>query len=65
VEPIHGVTFGLMYATVVCHGNQITPPGMCSTIQSGIATCFGLGEIRSLKILLIIYVNMFFKYSIC
>ena len=45
VEPLHSITFGLMYATVTFHANQITPPGMQGTIQSVIgALYFGFGE---------------------
>ncbi len=48
LEPLHGITFGLMYATVTSHGSLITPPGMHGTIQSLIgALYFGFGKLES------------------
>ena len=45
VEPLHSITFGLMYATVSYEANAITPPGMHGTIQSLIgALYFGFGK---------------------
>ncbi|KAK2165146.1 hypothetical protein LSH36_54g05033 [Paralvinella palmiformis] len=45
VEPLHSITFGLMYATVSYEANTITPPGMHGTIQSLIgALYFGFGK---------------------
>lgn len=45
VEPLHSITFGLMYATISYEANAITPPGMHGTIQSLIgALYFGFGK---------------------
>ena len=44
IEPLHGITFGLMYAAATSYGSVITPPGMHGTIQGIIGGIhFGIG----------------------
>jgi MFS family permease len=44
VEPLHGVTFGLAWATGTAFAKAEAPPGLEATMQSAFASCyFGLG----------------------
>ena len=44
LEPLHGITFGLMYAAASSYASSITPPGMHGTIQGLIGGIhFGTG----------------------
>ncbi|KAI0215780.1 Major facilitator superfamily domain-containing protein 6, partial [Lamellibrachia satsuma] len=45
VEPLHGLTYGLFYATASAYGSLITPPGLHGTMQGIIgALHFGFGR---------------------
>ena len=47
VEPLHSITFGLMFAAVSSYGSIITPPGMHGSIQGLIgALYFGAGKLE-------------------
>ena len=44
IEPLHAVTFGLMYASASTYACRITPPGAHGSVQnivSSLHTCFG------------------------
>ncbi|PFX34593.1 Major facilitator superfamily domain-containing protein 6 [Stylophora pistillata] len=46
VEPLHGVTFGAMWAATTSYGGLISPEGMRATVMSLVmATHFGLGKL--------------------
>ena len=46
VEPLHGVTFGAMWATTTSYGGKISPEGMTATVMGLVnATHFGLGQL--------------------
>lgn len=34
VEPLHGISYGLMYATMTTHASAISPPGTETTVQN-------------------------------
>ncbi|XP_035667372.1 major facilitator superfamily domain-containing protein 6-like [Branchiostoma floridae] len=44
IEPLHGITFGAMYATAITYTSLIAPPGMETTMQGIVgAVHFGVG----------------------
>lgn len=46
VEPLHGVTFGAMWAATTSYGGLISPEGMRATVMGLVmATHFGLGKL--------------------
>ena len=45
IEPVHGVTFGAMWATTTSYGGMISPEGLRATVMGLVsATHFGLGR---------------------
>lgn len=46
IEPLHGVTFGAMWAATTCYGGIISPEGLRATVMGLVsATHFGLGRL--------------------
>ena len=46
IEPLHGVTFGAMWAATTSYGGKISPDGLAATVMGLVtATHFGLGKI--------------------
>lgn len=46
IEPLHGVTFGAMWAATTSYGGMISPEGMRATVMGLVsATHFGLGRL--------------------
>jgi len=46
VEPLHGVTFGAMWAATTSYGGIISPEGLAATVMGLVnATHFGLGRL--------------------
>ena len=46
IEPVHGVTFGAMWAATTSYGGMISPEGLRATVMSLVsATHFGLGRL--------------------
>ena len=44
IEPLHGVTFGIMWAAASTYAAMIAPPGMSATIQGLVSGVhFGIG----------------------
>ena len=45
IEPLHGVTYGIMYGAASAYGSRLTPQGMHGTMQAILTTLhFGLGK---------------------
>lgn len=45
IEPLHGLTFGLMYASASGHANILAPPGLSATMQGIVGGLhFGFGK---------------------
>lgn len=46
IEPLHSITFGLMWASAANYANILAPPGMQATVQGLVGGIhFGIGEI--------------------
>ena len=46
IEPLHGVTYGALWATATSYGGQIAPPGMAATVIGLISAVHsGLGSV--------------------
>ena len=45
IEPLHGVSYGIMYGAASAYGSRMTPKGMHGTMQAILTTLhFGLGK---------------------
>ena len=57
IEPLHGVTFGIMWAAASTYAAMIAPPGMSATIQGLVSGVhFGIGVSLCVCVCVCVYV---------
>lgn len=66
LEVLHGMAYGLLWASFVVHGNQIAPEGMAATVQSMVAASNeGFGKFIDLHSDKIIFMKNKIKINFC